>query len=87
MKLNKKYTKVKSVNYKRGGRVRKKGKFPLGAIIKGIWTALPPGVKAGIIGTGAGIVYSGVRKILGRCKRTNTGRKVCPPRKIKFLDY
>ena len=81
---------VKKITGKKGAVIRKKrkagkkGKLPLGAIIKGIWTTLPPGIKAGVIATGAGIVYSGARKILGRCKRTNTGKKVCPPRKINW---
>ena len=79
-----------SKEFKKGGMVRKgkKGKKgPLGAMIKEIWRGLPPGVKAGVIGTGAGLAYSGVRRLFTRCKTTNTGRRRCKPRKIKFLDF
>ena len=72
---------------KKGGMAKKRKKGPLGAMIKEIWRGLPIGVKAGIIGTGAGVAYSGVRKLFTRCKTTNTGRRRCKPRKIKLLDF
>ncbi len=63
-----------------------KKKGPAGQFIKGVWKSLPPGVKAAAITTAGGLVYSGVRK-LTNCKVTNTGKKICKPRKIKLLHF
>jgi hypothetical protein len=63
---------------KKGGMAKKRKKGPLGAMIKEIWRGLPVGVKAGIVGTGAGIVYSKARKIFeggGKCRPGDKRRK------------
>ena len=74
--------------YKKGGRKRgQKKKGPVGQIIKGIWQSLPTGIKAGVIGSGAAMLYSGIRKRVKNCTVTNTGRRRCKKRKIKLLDF